>query len=100
MNYRDRLKRAAEERKRKNRRASAAPGSYLTDPTNPGSVYYQHQINTYHADGSYTSESGSGYASRSDTDYGSRESSSYHSGSSDSGSSSYDSGSSGGSYGE
>lgn len=94
MNYKDRLKRYNEDRKRRNRRASgsgaAAPDLYLTDPANPASVFY-------------TSESSdSGYASRSEPerpsyDYGS--SSSYDSGSS---SSSYDSGSSsgGGSYGE
>lgn len=93
MNYKDRLKRYNEDRKRRNRRASgsgaAAPDLYLTDPANPASVFY-------------TSESSdSGYASRSEPerpsyDYGS--SSSYDSGSS----SSYDSGSSsgGGSYGE
>jgi len=99
MNYKDRLKRYDEERKRRNRREKTAGGytSPLTDPTNPASVFYQHQTNTFYADGSYTSETttDSGYASRSDASYGS---SSYDSGSS---SSSYDSGSScGGSYGE
>jgi hypothetical protein len=98
MNYKDRLKRYNEDRKRRNRRASGsgatAPDLYLTDPANPASVLYD----------SYTSESSdSSYASRSEPerpsyDYGSS-SSSYDSGSS---SSSYDSGSSsgGGSYGE
>lgn len=102
MNFRDRLKRSDEERKRKNRQGRAASSSSvapLTDPTNPGSVYYQHQTNHFHPDGSHTSETSSGYGSRSDADYGSRDSGS--SSSYDSGSSSYDSGSSGGgSYGE
>lgn len=75
------------------RRTSSGYTSPLTDPANPGAVYYQ--TNNFYPDGSYTSEtsSGSGYASRSDTDYGSRDSGS---------SSSYDGGSSsgGGSYGE
>lgn len=81
------------------RRRGSSGGAYtspLTDPANPGAVYYQE--NHFYPDGSYTSETSSGYASRSDTDYGSRGSSSYSS--NDSGSSSYDSGSSGGSYGE
>lgn len=115
MNYKDRLKRYNEDRKRRNRRASAsgsatAPDLYLTDPTNPASVLYAStQTNHFYPDGSYTSEtSDSGYASRSEPerpsyDYGSSSSSSssYDSGSSSS-SSSYDSGSSsgGGSYGE
>ncbi len=83
------------------RRTSSGYTSPLTDPANPGAVYYQE--NHFYPDGSYTSESSSsGYASRSDTDYGSRDSgssSSYDSGSSGS---SYDGGSSsgGGSYGE
>lgn len=103
MNYKDRLKRYNEERKKRNRRATGSgytngvSGIYVTDTT---------QTNHFYPDGSYTSEtSDSGYAHRSmpeppTYDYGSSSSSSssYDSGSS---SSSYDSGSSGGgSYGE
>lgn len=87
MNYKDRLKRYDEERKRRNQAAKASGSSAaypLTDPTNPASVYYQSQTNVFYSDGSYSSDNCE----------------------SSSGSSSYDSGSSssssdcGGSYGE
>lgn len=87
MNYKDRLKRYNEDRKRRNRRASASDPA-LTDPTNPASVFYYGM-----ASGSSSYEPDSGHASRSESSYH------HDSGSS---SSSYDSGSSsgGGSYGE
>lgn len=84
MTYKDRLKRYNEDRKRRNRSQASGSASYLTDPTNPASVYYQ--------TGSYDTGSSS-----SSSDCGSSSSSSsYDSGSSSSSSS--DCG--GGSYGE
>lgn len=83
MNYKDRLKRHNEDRKRRNRSATGS-ASYLTDPTNPASIYYQ--------PGSYNTGSSS---SSSECD-SSSSGSSYDPGSSSSSSS--DCG--GGSYGE
>lgn len=88
---RDAIKREhAQNATRRQRGASSAPASPLTDPAYPGSVYYTHQTNHFYPDGSYTSES----SQSSDSGYSSRSESSYDHGSSSS--SSYDSGSCGG----
>ena len=90
MNYKDRLKRYNEDRKKRNRTQASGSGSYLTDPTNPASVYYQ---TGYYGTGSDSSSSGCDSSSSSS-------SSSYDSGSSSSSSSSSSSDCGGGSYGE